>query len=81
MFKIKENGKKDAAGKLVSLYHERSATDSKIWMKSYIACHENRPEKDAIHEAIILEMNVIYDDETRVQEERGRDDALNGRIN
>ena len=70
---------------LVSLFpyiaRGQQQTESFGRRTKYIACHKNRPEKDAIHEAIILEMNVVYDDETRVQKERGRDDVLNGRIN
>jgi len=48
---------------------------------THIPSHEYRPKQNSEHETIVLEMNMIDNKETRMQEERGRDDSLGGRIN
>lgn len=47
---------------------------------SYIARHEQRPEEDSKHKSVVLEVDVIHNQETRMQEQRRRDDALHGGI-
>ena len=47
---------------------------------TYVTGHEDGPEEDAEHEAVVLEMNVVHNQESGVQEQRGRDDPLNRRV-
>jgi hypothetical protein len=48
---------------------------------THIPSHEDGPEQNSKHEAVVLKMNMVYDEETRMQKERGGDDSLGRRIN
>jgi hypothetical protein len=55
-----------------------------VWIggsNTHIPSHEDGPEQNPEHKAVVLEMNVIHDKETRMQEERGGDDSLGRRVN
>jgi hypothetical protein len=43
-----------------------STTNKSRYSKTYIACHKNRPKKYSIHEAVILEVDMVYNEETRM---------------
>lgn len=47
-----------------------SMTDGSNAVQLYIACHENGPKKYSIHEAVVLEVDMVYDEETWMQKYR-----------
>ena len=42
----------------------------------YVTSHQKGPEEDPVHETVVLEMYMIDDKESWVQEQRGRKDSL-----
>ena len=45
---------------------------------AYVPGHEDRPEKNAEHETIVLEVYVIHNQEAWMEEQRRGDNPLHG---
>lgn len=57
-----------------------SIMESMFSCEAHIASHQNRPQEDPEHEAIILKVDVIYDEKARMEKQRCRDDSLYPRV-
>lgn len=82
MLEIEQYGEQKTAREFVTLFRGSLSSqdyiiEGRCFEGTYVSDHENRPQKDAKHEAIILEVNVIHDEESGVQKEGNGYNPLN----
>ena len=73
MLQVQQNGEQNPALQVISLDRNQSQYDDLSrtpFVISYLACHQYRPKKDSKHKSIVLEMDMIHDDESRMKKER-----------
>ena len=70
MLEVEQDGEKDTTHELVPLYTYVSRSRHRpLMLCAHISSTQNGCQQDAIHKAIVLEVDMVNNDEARMQEE------------